>query len=226
MASFDDIRKNFKNTDLLDQALTHRSWINENPGVRGTNERLEFLGDAVLEFVVSDVIYNEFRDKEEGFLTSIRANLVNTINLSEVAIRINLGQEIFLSKGEDDGGGRKNTSLLADALEAVIGAIYLDQGLKEAESFIRNNILNDLSEMVLKPLKDSKSKLQEAVQAMGFSTPKYKVIQEFGPDHAKTFVVEVVINDKVWGKGEGKSKNEAEQEAAKQALLVKTPQNK
>jgi len=192
------IKQNFKNTSLFDQALTHRSWINENPGIRGTNERLEFLGDAILEFVVSEELYNRFSDKEEGYLTALRANLVNTINLSFVAKKLDLGPALFLSKGEDEGGGRENTSLLADTVEAIIGAIYLDQGLQSASN--------------------AKSRLQEKVQAMGFPTPKYKVARESGPDHSKTFLVQVFVDNKILGEGEGKSKSEAEQVAAESAL--------
>ncbi len=212
------IKQNFKNTSLFDQALTHRSWINENPGIRGTNERLEFLGDAILEFVVSEELYNRFSDKEEGYLTALRANLVNTINLSFVAKKLDLGPALFLSKGEDEGGGRENTSLLADTVEAIIGAIYLDQGLQSASKFIHQNLFSDLESKITEPLKDAKSRLQEKVQAMGFPTPKYKVARESGPDHSKTFLVQVFVDNKILGEGEGKSKSEAEQVAAESAL--------
>src|SRR3989339_2253950 len=131
----------FKNKDLLKQALTHRSWINENNKDFGTNERLEFLGDAILEFVVSKDIYERFPDKEEGYLTSLRANLVNTKNLADLAKKIGIGKEIYLSKGEEDGGGRENPSLLADTLEAIIGGLFLDQGLDVAEKFVKDNVL-------------------------------------------------------------------------------------
>src|SRR6266576_3184980 len=129
--------KNFKNKDLLDLALTHRSWVNEHKGIRNSNERLEFLGDAILEFVVSKELYKDFPDKEEGYLTALRANLVNTISLAGVAEKLDLGSLIFLSKGEEDGGGRKNTSLLADTVEAIIGAMFIDKGIEEAEKFIK-----------------------------------------------------------------------------------------
>lgn len=215
------LRKSFKNPDLFDLALTHRSWINENRKVRRSNERLEFLGDAVLEFVVSNEIYNRFSDKEEGYLTALRANLVNTQNLAGVARKLELGREIFLSRGEDEGGGRDNASLLADTTEAIIGALFLDQGIKAAEEFIKTNLLSGIEEKLSQPLKDAKSRLQELVQAEGFSTPKYRVVEESGPDHAKIFIVEVLVGETSLGKGQGKSKNEAEQQAAVSALAAK-----
>lgn len=218
MKSLSDIRAHFNDTTLLDQALTHRSWINENPGIRGTNERLEFLGDAILEFVVSEEIYKQFPDKPEGYLTSLRANLVNTVNLSQIALKLNIGPELFLSKGEDDGGGRENPSLLADTVEAIIGALFLDQGLNAADEFIKSNLLVDIDEKLTKPLKDPKSQLQEQVQAEGNPTPKYHVKSEVGPDHAKQFTVQVTVGGKLLGEGVGHSKSVAEQEAAKSAL--------
>lgn len=218
MTDITQLKELFKDKELLVQALTHKSWVNEHPGVRGTNERLEFLGDAVLEFIVSDHLYREFPDKEEGYLTALRANLVNTQNLAEVAKKLSIGRELLLSKGEEEGGGRENTSILADTVEAIIGAIFIDQGAPAATSFVNENLLEEVSEKVKGPLKDPKSILQELVQAEGFSTPKYKVIEESGPDHNKKFVVEVSIDGKKKGLGEGKSKNLAEQEAAKNAL--------
>src|SRR3989344_6741330 len=131
----DQIENKFKNKELFKQALTHRSWINENPGIRGTNERLEFLGDAILEFIVSERIYRDFPDKEEGFLTALRSNIVNTQNLSEYATKIDLGKHLLLSKGEEQGGGRNNGSLLADTVEAIIGSIFIDRGFQAAADF-------------------------------------------------------------------------------------------
>ena len=218
MTNLASIKDGFEDKALFEQALTHRSWINENPGIRGTNERLEFLGDAILEFVVSLELYKHFPDKEEGYLTALRANLVNTINLSQVAKKIDLGQALHLSKGEDEGGGRQNNSLLADTVEAIIGAIYLDQGLDAASRFISDNLLVDLDAKVNQPLKDAKSRLQEQVQSKGMPTPRYKVVNETGPDHNKSFVIEVLVGDKVLGQGDGKSKSEAQQKAAESAL--------
>ncbi len=219
MKKVDSLKANFKNKDLLDQALTHRSWINEHKETRHSNERMEFLGDAILEYVVSKEIYTHFPDKEEGYLTALRANLVNTIALAEVAKNLDLGTGLFLSKGEEDGGGRVNSSLLADTLEAIIGAIFIDRGLAEAEKFIIENILSEMQKRATEPLKDSKSRLQEYVQAKGLPTPKYQVIEESGPDHNKKFVIEVTVNGESWGKGEGKNKSTAEQEAARQVLV-------
>lgn len=215
-----DIKTFFKNNALLKQALTHKSWINENKGTGGMNERLEFLGDAILEFVVSEKIFLMFEDKEEGFLTALRANLVNTKNLSRVAKKINLGQLLYLSKGEEDGGGRENDSLLADTMEAVIGAIFIDQGLEEAKRFIEENILVDTQDIAKKPLKDPKSMLQEVVQAQGFTAPKYKVLSEKGPDHKKEFMVQVLVDSKEIAKGKGKNKSTAAQDAAQNGLDV------
>ena len=183
-----------------------------------TNERMEFLGDAILEFVISENLYNKFPNKEEGFLTALRANLVNTVNLSKVAKKLGVGNLIKLSKGEEETGGRNNPSLLADTMEAIIGAIFIDGGIEKAKSFIEENILNNIEEIISKPLKDAKSRLQEAVQARGYPTPKYMVVEESGPDHAKTFIVEVRINGKNLSKGRGKNKSEAEQKAAEKAL--------
>jgi ribonuclease-3 len=132
MKKVEILRRNFKNKNLLDLALTHRSWVNEHKGERTSNERLEFLGDAILEFVASKQIFNQFPEKEEGYLTALRANLVNTVALAEVAVKLDLGPELFLSKGEEDGGGRTNTSLLADTVEAIIGAIFIDRGITDA----------------------------------------------------------------------------------------------
>lgn len=212
------MKNQFKNQKLYLQSLTHRSWVNENDKSRGTNERLEFLGDAILEFVVSKEIYDRFPNEEEGYLTALRSNLVNTKNLSVVAEKLNLGKEIFLSKGEEDGGGRKNSSLLADTVEAIIGALYLDQGIEKAKEFIDTNILIDVDEKSKLPLKDPKSLLQEKVQAKNLSAPKYQVVSEEGPDHNKLFEIEVVVNGEPVAKGKGKSKSEAEQDAASNAL--------
>lgn len=214
----DELKVMFKDKNLLDLALTHRSWVNEHKNVRTSNERLEFLGDAVLEYIVSRELYKTFPDKEEGYLTALRANLVNTTSLAQVAVDLDLGNEIFLSRGEEDGGGRTNTSLLADTVEAIIGALFIDGGLPPAEKFIDKNLLFDLEDRALLPLKDPKSQLQEFVQAKGLRAPKYQVVEESGPDHNKNFVVEVFVEGKSMGRGSGKSKSIAEQEAAKNAL--------
>jgi ribonuclease III len=221
MTDISKVKSEFKDKSLLDHALTHRSWVNEHKGQRTSNERLEFLGDAILEFVVSREIYNKFPDKEEGYLTALRANLVNTVALSEFAKKVSLGDLLYLSKGEEDSGGRTNPSLLADTVEAIIGAIFIDRGLEDAEIFIKENLMADVAQKASEPLKDPKSRLQEYAQSLKFPAPKYKVIQESGPDHDKKFIIQVIVNDSPWGEGEGKSKGSAEQAAALQALAKK-----
>jgi len=218
MEDLNTLSKLFKNKDLLTQALTHRSWVNENPKVRGSNERLEFLGDAILEFLVSKEIYERFPEKEEGYLTALRANLVNTQNLAEIAIKLNVGEKLYLSKGEEEGGGRENPSLLADTIEALIGALFLDKGIDEAHKFLEAHIFSQISEKASGNLKDPKSSLQELIQSQGKLAPRYIVIEESGPDHSKHFVVEVSVESTSLGKGEGRNKSEAEQEAARHAL--------
>ncbi len=218
MISLEKIKKGFKNQGLFDLALTHRSWVNENKRQRGHNERLEFLGDAILEYIVSDEIYRKFPEQSEGYLTALRANLVNTKNLSEVAKRLGIGELIYLSKGEERGGGRINSSLLADTVEALIGAIYIDQGIGPAEKFIMDNILVNLTQKIQEPLKDAKSLLQEKVQSQKLPAPRYKVVDIHGPDHARQFEVEVRAGDKVSARGVGRSKAEAQQMAAGRAL--------
>jgi ribonuclease III len=214
----DIIDNSFDNKDLLELALTHRSWVNEHAGKRRSNERLEFLGDAILEFTVSKEIYERFPDKEEGFLTALRANLVNTVNLARIANKLNLGDKLFLSKGEEDTGGRTNQSILADTVEAIIGGLYLDGGLKKSDKFIYDELLIDIDKIMSEPLKDAKSRLQELVQAQGHNAPKYEVIKEDGPDHDKTFIIQAVIDGTAWGTGEGKNKSEAAQAAAQKSL--------
>lgn len=221
MTDIQIIKDSFKDKNLFDHALTHRSWVNEHKGERTSNERLEFLGDAILEFVVSREIFNKYPDKEEGYLTALRANLVNTVALSEFAKKLNLGEVLYLSKGEEESGGRVNPSLLADTVEAIIGAIFIDRGLLDAEEFIKENLMAEVEKKATEPLKDPKSRLQEYVQSLGFAAPKYKVVEETGPDHNKKFVIEVIVNDNSWGKGEGKSKGTGEQAAALQALTKK-----
>jgi len=208
----------FNNKKLLEIALTHKSCLNENPKLKESNERLEFLGDAILEFVITETLYKSFPDKQEGYLTSLRANLVNTQNLAEVAKKLNIGGLIHLSKGEEDGGGRENPSLLSDTVEAIIGALYLDQGLTKAEEFIRQNLVTEIPDKTSRPLKDAKSRFQEDIQAKGLPAPKYIVLRQSGPDHNRDFVVQVQVQDRVWGEGCGKSKSQAEQAAARKAL--------
>ncbi len=208
----------FKDQTLLAHALTHRSWVNEHGKVRNSNERLEFLGDAILEFIVSKEIYKSFPDKEEGYLTVLRANLVNTVNLAKVAQKLHLGEKLLLSKGEEETGGRTNNSLLADTVEAIIGALFIDGGLKQSEDFIQKYLLSMIDETLANPLKDPKSRLQEIVQSLGFPAPKYDVVEQKGPDHDKEFTLEVFVNGAPVARGTGKNKSEAAQKAAEEAL--------
>src|SRR3989344_2961646 len=213
-----NLKNYFKNENLLDRSLTHRSWVNEHPGIRESNERLEFLGDAVLEFAVSQTLYAKFPKKEEGFLTALRSSLVNTQNLASVAKKLKLGSALHLSKGEEEGGGRENPSLLADTVEAIIGAIFIDQDLEKVYDFLKLHIFSQISDKASSDLKDAKSKLQEHIQAQGKPAPRYIVVEESGPDHAKEFIIEATMDGKALAKGKGRNKSEAEQEAAKEAL--------
>ena len=217
----ESLEKIFKDKKLYQQALTHKSWVNEHPDDRESNERLEFLGDAVLEFIVSGDLYKKFPDKEEGYLTALRANLVNTTNLSQIALSLDLGNKLYLSKGEEESKGRENTSLLADSFEAFIGALFLDQEIEEVTKFI-TRVLLPRAEFYSsnKALKDIKSLLQEIIQAKKQLSPIYKVLKEEGPAHKKIFTVGAYEDKVLLGKGIGKSKQEAEKDAAKQALLI------
>lgn len=208
----------FNNKDLLHRALIHRSYLNENPQEKESNERLEFLGDAVLEFVVSEHLFGKFVSEDEGHLTALRAKLVNTISLAEVGRQMNLGQALYFARGEELGEGRKNTTLLANAVEALIGAIFMDKGIEEVAGFIDRFILKKIPDIVKKSLKDPKSLLQEYVQAAGLPTPIYKIISDAGAAHLKTFIVEVVVDKKSLAKGSGPSKKIATQKAASAAL--------
>jgi ribonuclease-3 len=220
MNKLESIKKDFKNKNILLEALTHRSWRNENKNKRNHNERLEFLGDAVLELVVTDFIFRKLPKKPEGILTILRGKIVNTTNLAKVAKSLSLGKALYIGKGEEKEGGRKNTSLLANSVEALIGAIYLDQGYEKAEHFINENILHDFDEKLAQPLKDNKSTLQETVQSKKYPAPKYKVLSQKGPDHNKIYIVGVYVNHKKIGEGKGSSKSRAEQEAAKSGLVT------
>jgi|SRR3989338_5049852 len=213
------ININFKNRDLLQIALTHRSYLNENRSYAlPHNERLEFLGDAVLEVITTEYLYRNF-ENPEGELTNLRSSLVNYRLLSEIAREIGLEDFILLSRGETKDTGRARQVILANAIEALIGAIYLDQGLDKAKDFIDAFILVKLPAILKEQTYlDPKSSLQEIVQEKMSITPNYKVISESGPDHAKTFVVGVYIDDRLIGQGTGPSKQDAEVEAAKNAL--------
>ncbi len=207
----------FKDKILLEQALTHKSYANEN-NLDFHNERLEFLGDSVINLVISSYFFNKYPLKEEGKLSKLRANIVNQSTLEKLAINLNIGKYIKLGKGEISSGGRNRPSILADAFEAVIGSIYLDKGFTGARSFVLKQIKADGLFEKLESIKDYKTTLQEVVQKQYKLVPIYRTIVEYGPNHSKTFEVEVIVKKKILGKGKGKSKKEAEQSAAKKAL--------
>lgn len=215
-----EIKISFKDIELLDSALVHKSYVNEHKHEKKThNERLEFLGDAVLELLATEFLYVTFPEKGEGHLTSFRSALVKGKHLAEVARDLNLGQYLLLSRGEEKSGGREKNYILANALEALIGAIYLDKGFQSAHKFIYKFILTNLENILQKGLHvDAKSHLQEISQERHGITPVYNVLSESGPDHNKTFEVGVYIADKMVGKGTGSSKQKAEDSAAKDAL--------
>lgn len=210
----------FRDLSLLEQALVHSSYINENPaGVRGHNEKLEFLGDAILGFIIAEKLYAECPDSSEGELTRRRATLVNGNALARVAKGIGLGDYLYLGRGEESQGGRENKANLAGALEAVIAAVCLDRGVATARYFILRLFKKDIDKAIKRgTVIDYKSRLQEAVQGRDKPAVGYRLVAEAGPDHDKTFTVEVAVGDSVLGKGTGKSKKEAETEAARLAL--------
>mgnify|MGYP000737015360 CR=1 FL=1 len=213
----------FKNKNLLIQAFCHRSYLNENPDFYlSHNERLEFLGDAVLELVVTEYLYQKYPKKSEGELTNWRAALVNAKMLAEIARELDFNGFLLLSRGEAKELGKARQYILANTFEAFIGSIYLDQGYRKTEEFIKKYLIIKLPEIVKKGLfKDAKSRFQEEAQERVGITPIYKVLDEWGPDHAKHFIVGVFLNRELIAKGEGSSKQEAEEMAAKNALEIK-----
>lgn len=210
----------FADKTLLQRALTHRSYINENPDFPlEDNERLEFLGDAVLDFVVGEYLYHRFPEMREGHLTSLRAALVKTETLARFAAQLDLGRYLFIGHGEAESGGRERPANLCAAFEALVGAIYLDQGLEAVKDFITPFIGPELEHIIQNELdKDPKSLLQELSQGLLQLTPTYRTVAERGPDHAKEFTVEVLIGGQVYGWGQGPSKQAAAQAAARAAL--------
>lgn len=223
MVKYKDLLKileiKFTNEELLERAFNHRSFLNETKNKIESNERLEFLGDTVLSFVVSDFLYNSYPDYSEGYLTNLRSSLVKTTTLAKIAANLQLGNFLKLSKGEEDSGGKNNSSLMADTFEALIGAIFLDSGLKTAKKVIEKFILPLVPGIIKdKSYRDAKSTFQEIVQETTKNSPFYQVIKETGPDHAKEFTVGVYVNSKLCGSGTGHNKQEAEQSAATCAL--------
>lgn len=210
----------FKDKDLLTEALTHRSYLNEFPQWQlPHNERLEYLGDAVLELLVSEELFARFPEYPEGRLTVLRAALVNYQILARVAEKIGLDDYILMSRGERKDTGKAREVILANAIEALIGAIYLDQGIAKIGAFIKKYVMNNLEEvMETKSYKDAKSELQELVQEKMRITPTYRTLDEVGPAHKRTFKMGVYFGDKFIAEGEGASKQEAELAAAKNAL--------
>ena len=208
----------FNNPTLLEQALVHSSYVNENPGL-ASNERLEFLGDAVLGLVIAEKLYQDFPHSDEGELTRLRAALVRGGTLARVARTIKLGDYIYLGKGEEASGGRRKPANLAGALEAMIAAIFLDQGSTTIRDFILRLFNEELQRVASQEARvDYKSQLQELIQAREQPTPAYQLVEAVGPDHDRRFTVEVRVGDTVLGKGSGKSKKAAETEAARSAL--------
>ena len=210
----------FNNINLLKNALTHSSYANEVRGGFSSNERLEFLGDSVLSIVVSDYIYKHYPNMPEGELTRLRASLVCEKSLCAFSRELELGSYLMLGKGEDRGGGRERDSILADAFEAVLAAIYLDGGMEPARRHVMNFVLRELKHTDDEVFKDYKTALQEIIQRNPEESVTYILTDESGPDHDKSFTVEVRLNSNVIGKGTGKNKKRAEQMAAKEALML------
>lgn len=214
-----DILPQFKNEDLRNLAFTHRSYLNENKEVTVSNERLEFLGDSILSFVVSSHIYEQYPNLKEGELTSLRSVLTNTQTLYLVSEKLGFGDLLKMSKGEEESGGRVNKTILANTYEAVVGAIFIDQGIEAARTFIGITILENQNEFVgSQGLKDAKSRLQEYMQEKFKVSPDYRILEEQGPDHDKEYTSGVFLNGEEVSKGTGRSKQEAEKDAAQKAL--------
>lgn len=212
----------FKDKNLLMQAFIHRSYINENPGTKlAHNERLEFLGDAVLELSVTDYLFKKYPGSPEGELTAYRSSLVNANIIGEVAQALGMNEYLLLSKGESKDNGKARLYILANTFEAYVGALYIDQGYDKADTFIGRTLFDKLDEIVEKKLwRDSKSLVQEKAQEYEHVTPSYSVISESGPDHDKHFTVGIFFGNKRIAEGKGKSKQEAEQKAAHEALRL------
>lgn len=209
----------FKNITLIKQAFIHRSYLNETKIKTFSNERLEFLGDSILSFLVSEYLYKKYPDFTEGELTNLRSSIVKTATLAQAAKELNLGNFLLLSRGEEESGGRENNSLLADTFEAFLGSVYLDVGLPSVQKILKNLLFPLLTKILEDKLyKDAKSNFQELIQENTKISPMYKVLSEKGPDHAKEFTIGVYAKDKLWGTGVGKSKQEGEMNAARAAL--------
>jgi ribonuclease-3 len=216
----------FSDILLLTRALTHRSYLNEHPDALEDNERLEFLGDAVLDFLVGEWLYNRFPEMEEGDLTQMRSAFVQTNQLADFAREISVERSILLGRGEVKSGGILRNTLLCDVFEAFIGAMLLDQGMEKVKEFIYPLLEGSVNEIIEQHKnEDPKSLLQEWAQANGYPPPKYRTIGVSGPDHAKNYEVETNVNDKVVGVGKAKSKQSAEKMAARAALKILEKEN-
>ncbi|MEL7644928.1 MAG: ribonuclease III [Anaerolineaceae bacterium] len=216
---YNALPRQFNDNFLLTRALTHRSYLNENRSVLEDNERLEFLGDSILGYVVAEWLYNQFPEKNEGVLTKLRSALVHTQQLADFARKINLGSVLLLGHGEEQAGGRDRNAILCDAFEALIAAIYLNTDIATVKEFISPFIEAEVQKILANHSEeDVKSQLQEWAQAQGFASPVYLLTGEFGPDHEKVFSVKVLINDEELGEGMGGSKQLAEKSAAAAAL--------
>jgi ribonuclease-3 len=210
----------FNDPTLLQQALTHRSYVNEHEDEESDNERLEFLGDAVLDFISGEMLYKRFPDMPEGDLTRLRAALVRTESLAALAVKCQLGEALRMGKGEEKGGGRERPNNLCGGFEAMIGALYLDQGLDGVRTFVIPHLLERLKQVFAESLdKDARSVLQEISQAQYNLTPAYRQIDASGPEHEKEFTFEALIGSQIVGRGSGRSKQAASQAAAQDALV-------
>jgi ribonuclease-3 len=216
----EDIGITFRDLSLLQQAFVHRSYLNENPDFAlGSNERLEFLGDAFLGFVIAESLYRQSDSLDEGEMTTLRAALVRQDSLAQLASDLGLGDYLYLGQGEEKGGGRKRARNLACVMEAVVGAVFVDQGFESARDLVTRVFGRSVRKVTEQGLVvDHKSRLQELVQAERQERPIYRLVEAVGPDHDKTFWVEVMVGGEHLGRGCGKSKQSAEKEAAKQAL--------
>ncbi len=215
------IKVKFKDPRYLLLALTHRSYLNENKQLNSSNERVEFLGDAILEYWVSQKLYSLFPDFDEGQLTNLRSLIVCTENLADISASFNLGSFILLSRGEATHNGRQNISLLADTFESLIGAIHLDQGYPAVEKFLDRFLDKNIQALSEKNIyKDAKSLFQEIAQSKRGVTPKYQLLSESGPDHQKIFKIGVYLGDQLIASGKGNSKQKAEEDAATRAILI------
>lgn len=210
----------FNNLELITKAFTHRSYLNENKTKKESNERLEFLGDSILSYLISSFLFDKYPKLPEGELTNLRSSVVKTTTLAQIAKDFQLGEFLLLSHGEEESGGRKNPSLLADTFEAFLGAVFLDSGINNIINILKITLFPMIPKIYQeKSYRDAKSILQETVQNNTKISPIYKVIKEEGPDHSKIFTLGVYVDDTLWGVGVGKNKQQAEQMAARTALV-------